>query len=81
MDPSPPRRNPPQDLKQRLDRTFGEINAVLLAVALGLAMLDLTAFSALRLSDELMRAQQHRQAVEAPSTVAAPVAAASEPPQ
>ena len=41
---------------QRLNRAFGEINVFLLAIAIGLAVLDFTGFVALRTSDELARA-------------------------
>jgi len=41
---------------QRLNRAFGEINVFLLAIAIGLAVLDFTGFVALRTSAELTRA-------------------------
>ena len=42
-------------LFRRLDRAFGEINPVLLAVAIGLAVLDATCFSVVRLGDAFSR--------------------------
>jgi hypothetical protein len=43
----------PKQLLHRLDRVFGEMNVILLALAIGLAVLDVTCFSALGLSDSL----------------------------
>ena len=42
-------------LFRRLDRAFGEIDPVLLAVAIGLAVLDATCFSVVRLGDAFSR--------------------------
>jgi branched-subunit amino acid permease len=55
--PQPPPRSDhtPKRLSRRLDRVFGEINPILLAVAIGLAVLDATCFSVIRLSDEFLR--------------------------
>jgi hypothetical protein len=47
----------PSRLMRRLNRAFGEINAFLLAVAIGLAVLDLTCFVTLKASLEITRAQ------------------------
>jgi hypothetical protein len=44
-------------LMRRLDRAFGEINVVLLALAIGLAALDFTCFVTLRGTAEIARAQ------------------------
>jgi len=44
-------------LMRRLNRVFGEINVFLLAVAIGLAVLDATCFVALSASTEIARAQ------------------------
>jgi hypothetical protein len=49
----------------RLNRLFGELNAFLLVVAIGLAMLDLTCFTVLRVSTELTRAQSAAQTTSA----------------
>jgi hypothetical protein len=43
----------PKQLWQRLDRVFAEMNVILLALAIGLAVLDITCFSALGLNDAL----------------------------
>jgi len=48
--PSPPENHASKRLIHRLDRIFAEINVVLLALAIGFAMLDLTCFTALRAS-------------------------------
>jgi hypothetical protein len=48
---SPRDDHSPKQLLQRLDRVFGEMNVILLALAIGLAVLDFTCFSALGLSD------------------------------
>ena len=50
--------HPPRRLAQRLNRMLGEINVFLLAVAIGLAVLDFTGFVALGASTEMARAQQ-----------------------
>jgi hypothetical protein len=41
----------PKRLVQRLDRAFADINAFLLALAIGLAMLDIACFAATRSID------------------------------
>src|SRR6516165_11068604 len=58
--PQPPPRSDhtPKRLSRRLDRVFGEINPILLAVAIGLAVLDATCFSVIRLSDEFFATDQ-----------------------
>ena len=38
-----------KQLTHRLDRLFGDINAFLIALAIGLAILDFTCFTALRM--------------------------------
>lgn len=43
--------NVPKPLIQRLDRIFADINAVLLALAIGLAVLDLTCYAAMKYID------------------------------
>jgi hypothetical protein len=50
---SPRDDHSPKQLWQRLDRVFAEMNVILLALAIGLAVLDITCFSALGLSDAL----------------------------
>lgn len=44
---------PSPSLMHRLDRMFGEINALLIVVALGLAVLDFTCFVAFRAVDSI----------------------------
>ena len=46
-------------LLRRLDRAFGEINVFLLALAIGIAALDVTCFITLRASAEIARANQN----------------------
>ncbi|MBO0736974.1 MAG: hypothetical protein J2P48_10455 [Alphaproteobacteria bacterium] len=46
-----------RNLPRRLDRVFGEINAFLLVLAIGLAVLDVTCFVGLKVSDEIQWAQ------------------------
>lgn len=43
-----PQGRKPEYLPHRLDRIFGEINAVLIALAIGLAALDFACFAGLR---------------------------------
>jgi hypothetical protein len=43
----------PRRLLHRLDRVFAEMNVILLALAIGLAVLDVTCFSVLRLGNVL----------------------------
>ena len=45
-----------RQLMQRLDRAFGEINVVLAALAIGLAVLDTTCFCLLAIDRPLMTA-------------------------
>jgi hypothetical protein len=45
----------PTQLLRRLDRVFGEINPILLTFAIGLAVLDATCFSVVRLGDAFLR--------------------------
>jgi hypothetical protein len=47
-----------RQLVRRLSVVFAEINVVLLAVAIGLAVLDLTCFVTLRASIELTKPKQ-----------------------
>ena len=49
--------DPAAQFLRRLNRMPGEINVVLTAVAVGLAVLDFTCFLALRLSAEIARSQ------------------------
>jgi hypothetical protein len=49
----------PQHIR-RLDRVLGEINASLVAVAIGLVVLDATCFAALSASTEIARTRQSR---------------------
>lgn len=44
-------------LLRRLNRVFGEVNIVLVAIAIGLAVLDFTCFLTLRASAEISRAR------------------------
>ena len=48
-------RATPRTRLRRLDRGFGEINPILLALAIGLAVLDATCFSVIRLGDAFSR--------------------------
>src|SRR6266567_3280464 len=56
----PSDNHPPPQLIRRLDRVLGEINAFLVAVAIGLAVLDATCFAALSASTEIARTRQSR---------------------
>jgi hypothetical protein len=47
-------------LLRRLNRVFGELNVVLLAVAIGLAALDFTCFVSLNASASIARAETSR---------------------
>ena len=49
--------DPRAQFLRRLNRMLGEINVLLTAVAVGLAVLDFTCFLALRLSAEIARSQ------------------------
>ncbi|MBV8118597.1 MAG: hypothetical protein JO081_01505 [Alphaproteobacteria bacterium] len=53
---SQPDDHSPRQSIGRLNRLFGELNASLLAIAIGLAALDFTCFAVLRISTELTRA-------------------------
>jgi hypothetical protein len=57
---SPSDDHPPRQAMRRLNRVFGEINVFLLAVAIGLAVLDFTCFVALSASAEIARVEQNR---------------------
>ena len=52
-----PLGDPRAQFLRRLNRMLGEINVLLTAVAVGLAVLDFTCFLALRLSAEIARSQ------------------------
>ena len=54
---SPSNHHAPKPLLRRLDRVFGEMNAVLLAIGIGLATLDATCYLALSLRDALPTGQ------------------------
>ena len=64
--PSPPQDHPLRQLMRRLNQVFAEFNAFLLAVAIGIAVLDFTGFVVLRASAELARVQ-HGAFVATPS--------------
>ena len=49
--------DPRAQFLRRLNRMLGEINVLLTAVAVGLAVLDFTCFLALRISAEIGRSQ------------------------
>jgi hypothetical protein len=49
--------DPRAQFLRRLNRILGELNVLLTAVAVGLAVLDFTCFVALRLSAEIGRSQ------------------------
>jgi hypothetical protein len=57
MPQPPPFGDPRAQFLRRLDRMLGEINVLLTAVAVGLAVLDFTCFVALRVSAEIGRSQ------------------------
>jgi len=50
--------------KRRLDRVLGEINVVLVALAIGLAVLDITCFVAFTANAEIRRAHGSSQEVQ-----------------
>lgn len=50
--------------KRRLDRALGEINVVLVALAIGLAVLDITCFVAFTANAEIRRAHGSSQEVQ-----------------
>ena len=54
---SPLQQNSSTQLILRLNRVLGEINVVLIVIAIGLAVLDFTCFVTLTASTEIMRAQ------------------------
>ena len=49
--------DPRDQFLQRLNRMLGELNVLLTAVAVGLAVIDFTCFLALRVSAEIARSQ------------------------
>ena len=57
---SSPGQGSPLHLLRRLNRVFGELNVVLLAVAIGLAVLDFTCFVSLNTSAAIARAETSR---------------------
>ena len=68
--------DPRAQFLRRLNRMLGEINALLTAVAIGLAVLDFTCFLALRVSAEIARSQfGARPAEQVMPSVSQPVAA------
>ena len=54
---SSPNEHPQKPLAHQLNRVFGEINAVLVAVALGLAVLNASCFVALKTSEAIATAR------------------------
>jgi hypothetical protein len=58
--------------KRRLDRALGEINVVLVALAIGLAVLDITCFVAFIGTGEIRRAHTSIQQVQPPLSHAWP---------
>jgi hypothetical protein len=62
--PSSSDRNPPQPFIRRVDRMLGEINALLVALAIGLAVLDATCFVLLKTATALEEAPQSVQTVD-----------------
>ena len=52
-----PLGDPRAQFLRRLDRMLGEINVLLTAVVVGLAVLDFTCFLALKVSAEIARSQ------------------------
>ncbi|HEV2334015.1 MAG TPA: hypothetical protein VGS13_00810 [Stellaceae bacterium] len=55
---SPSQDHPLRQMMRGLNHVFAEFNVFLLAVAIGIAVLDLTGFVVLRASAELARTQQ-----------------------
>jgi hypothetical protein len=55
---SPSDDHSPRHLARRLNRVFGEINVFLLALAIGLTVLDATCLVTLSASNEIARRQQ-----------------------
>jgi hypothetical protein len=47
-----------QPFLRRLDRAFSDLNAILLALAIGLALLDFTCFIGMATFSEIRRAEQ-----------------------
>jgi hypothetical protein len=74
-----PRGSNKRGLLARLDRATRDLNAILLAVAIGLAALDFTCYFAFRLS-EAMPAPRSAIAAEAPIAAAPATAAAAAQP-
>ena len=71
-----PRGDPRAQFLRRLDRMLGEINVLLTAVVVGLAVLDFTCFLALKVSAEIARAQFGARPLEQVTpSVSQPVAA------
>jgi hypothetical protein len=52
----PPTSSSPRTLVRQVDRCLNQVNGFLLALAIGLAILDATCFTALRVEDALMNA-------------------------
>ena len=76
MPQPPPFGDPRAQFLRRLNHMLGEINVLLMAVAVGLAVLDFTCFVALRVSAEIGRSQFGvRPAEQAMPSVSQPSAA------
>ena len=56
---SPSHNHAAPPFSQRLDRVFADLNAVLVALAIGLAVLDFTCFVGLASFAEITRAEQN----------------------
>ncbi len=76
---SPSNGHSPPRLTQRLNRMLGEINVFLLALAIGLTVLDLTCYLALTVSDQLSRVQPGAEATMPPVAAARAPSIASPP--
>ena len=57
-----PKEQPPRHLLHRLDRLFGEGNAFLIVLAIGLATLDFACFTGLRVAAEIQASLAHEAA-------------------
>ena len=68
--------DPRAQFLRRLNRILGELNVLLMAIAVGLAVLDFTCFVALRVSAEIRQSQfTVRPAEQVMPSVSQPVAA------
>lgn len=69
--PRLPTISSPKTFVRRFDRCIGEINGVLIALAVGLAVLDGTCFTALRIEEALANTSVSIAPISPPATVSA----------